>query len=199
MLFETNHLFHVLNRGLYRMKVFANRENYIYFLWKIRKLLLGHCSVVAYCLMPNHFHLLLFVHATEIDIKQETGTDNPKTRTLNQAIGIMLRSYTSALQKQEKFTGSLFQQHTKAFCLTDPGGITPAYFNTAFGVIINTLPPERQYPQVCFDYIHKNPVDANLVSKPEDWEFSSARDYSGLRKGTLVNMDLAKYFGLTYR
>ena len=111
----------------------------------------------------------------------------------------MLRSYTDALQKQENFTGSLFQQHSKATNLTKPEEITPAYFNTAFGTKINILPPEEQYPQVCFNYIHDNPVEANLVSKPEDWQFSSARDYLGLRKGTLVDKELAKYFGLKYR
>jgi hypothetical protein len=34
-------------------------------------------------------------------------------------------------------------------------------------------------------YIHLNPVAAGLVSKAEDWEFSSYRDYLGLRNGTL--------------
>jgi hypothetical protein len=31
-------------------------------------------------------------------------------------------------------------------------------------------------------YIHKNPVKAGIVEKPEDYVFSSARDYLG-RKG----------------
>jgi len=31
------------------------------------------------------------------------------------------------------------------------------------------------------DYIHYNPVKAGLVDKPEDWPYSSARDYLGLK------------------
>ena len=31
------------------------------------------------------------------------------------------------------------------------------------------------------DYIHLNPVRRGLVERPEDWEWSSARWYAGLR------------------
>jgi putative transposase len=34
-------------------------------------------------------------------------------------------------------------------------------------------------------YFHLNPVRAGLVERPEDWEFSSCRDYLGLRAGSL--------------
>ena len=31
-----------------------------------------------------------------------------------------------------------------------------------------------------------------MVNKQVDWMFSSAKDYAGLRKGTLCNQELAK-------
>ena len=34
-------------------------------------------------------------------------------------------------------------------------------------------------------YIHLNPVDAGLVSRPSEWEYSSYRDYIGMRNDTL--------------
>ena len=43
----------------------------------------------------------------------------------------------------------------------------------------------------CFHYIHNNPVNAGLVIKKEDWEFSSYQDYNGLRNGSLINKSLA--------
>jgi len=199
MQFEKGQLYHIYNRSNSGRIVFIKEENYIYFLWKIRKLLQNHCDVVAYCLMPTHFHLMIYVKEKEIHLDQNSGLYSSGTRTLNQSIGIILRSYSVALQKQENFTGSLFQQHTKAICLTKPVDVSPAYFNTAFGTHINILPTEKQYPQMCFNYIHNNPVAANIVSLPEEWEFSSARDYSGLRNGTLVNKNLAEDFGLSYR
>ena len=34
-------------------------------------------------------------------------------------------------------------------------------------------------------YIHLNPVRAGLVRRPEDWPYSSYREYIGLRMGAL--------------
>lgn len=34
-------------------------------------------------------------------------------------------------------------------------------------------------------YIHNNPVEAGFVSRPEDWRYSSAHDYSGGTQGLL--------------
>ena len=31
------------------------------------------------------------------------------------------------------------------------------------------------------EYIHMNPVVAGFVSNPEDWKYSSARDFCGLK------------------
>jgi REP-associated tyrosine transposase len=47
------------------------------------------------------------------------------------------------------------------------------------------------------DYIHANPVRRGLVARPEDWEWSSARWYAGLRPVKLemaqgVPMELAR-------
>jgi hypothetical protein len=39
-------------------------------------------------------------------------------------------------------------------------------------------------------YIHKNPVAAGLVKKPEHWEFSSYQDFAGLRNGKLPQKEI---------
>lgn len=110
----------------------------------------------------------------------------------------MLRSYTRAINIQENRSGALFREETKAECLTKNNGVQPSFFDTASGAIINIACTEKEYPQMCFNYIHNNPVRAGLVEKPEDWEFSSYRDYCGLRNGTLINKIKAKEFGLCY-
>ena len=116
------------------------------------------------------------------------------SKTLNQSIAIMLRSYTRAINKQEKTSGSLFRPHTKAECVTCPEPELSPSFITRNGV---TEIPVLEYPEICFRYIHQNPVKAGLVKIAEDWEFSSASDYSGQRTGTLVNKDLARKLDLT--
>lgn len=205
MQFEPNHMYHVFNRGNNSQQIFFSKDNYLFFLQKIKKYILPFADVLAWCLMPNHFHLMIYVNQVEIPISEPdlvtpshliSSTTSKKTRSINQSVAILLRSYTRALQKQEHFTGSLFQHRTKALCLTEIEGPEPTWFQTAFGTQINIVDPEKEYPQVCFNYIHQNPVDAGLVINPVDWEFSSYQDYAGIRKGTLVNKSLAGDLGL---
>ena len=39
-------------------------------------------------------------------------------------------------------------------------------------------------------YIHYNPVAAGMVLKPEAWEYSDYRDWSGIRKADLSDLTL---------
>lgn len=53
---------------------------------------------------------------------------------------------------------------------------------------------EKQF-RIKLDYIHTNPVRAALVAEPCDFEFSSACDWNGVRKG-IIPVD--KEFGGIY-
>ena len=225
--FQNGQIYHVFNGGNNSQTVFFNRENYLFFLDKIRKNILPHADIIAWCLMPNHFHWMISVNQVNIMVadSSEDGVDpmtsvhrinnqgvnftHPmnsshrmscrepaKYRTLNDSIAINLRSYTRAINKQYKKHGSLFEQHTKALCLTESQGVSPAYFNTHFGMMGNLDLPETNYLNVCFDYIHQNSLNDRIVRNPDDWEFSSYRDYYCGRKGKLINRELAKKLGL---
>jgi len=59
-------IYHVLNRGNDRQEVFHNNEDYITFI----KLMKGakelyQVKIFAYCLMPNHFHIVLMPELSE--------------------------------------------------------------------------------------------------------------------------------------
>ena len=56
---EPGATYHIFNRGNNGEDIFKENENYLYFLDLIRKHLLSVCSIYAYCLLRNHFHLLL--------------------------------------------------------------------------------------------------------------------------------------------
>ncbi len=223
MHFQTGELYHIFNQGNNREKIFLSRENYIFFLNKVKAHILPHADVLAWCLMPNHFHLMIYVHTLEVahdessdtrqmlpdttvsDIGGATSSRTPnkalnkvRLRSLNAEIGVLLASYTRAINIQEQRTGSLFRDKTKAECLTAPQGITPSFFNSTFGTRINVRIPEKEYPQACFNYIHQNPIQAKLTKLPEDWEFSSYPDYCGARAGKLINRKRAEEFGLVW-
>lgn len=232
MHFQTGELYHIFNQGNNREKIFLSRDNYLFFLNKIKTHILPHADVLAWCLMPNHFHLMIYVHTLEVvhdessdtrqmlpdttvsDIGGATSSRTPNKapnstpnkapnskatfRHLNAEIGILLASYTRAINIQEQRSGSLFRDKTKAECLTTPQGITPSFFNTAFGTRINVRIPEKEYPQACFNYIHQNPTKVKLVKQPGDWEFSSYPDYCGARNGKLINRNRAEELGLVW-
>lgn len=204
MYFEDGYIYHIYNQGNNKQRIFFNRENYIYFLHKIRKHIVPHADILAWCLMPNHFHLMILVNKVIIETVSlasisknisvaQNHTLNKKL-TLNDSIGIMLRSYTQAVNKEFKRSGKLFREKTKAECINCPTGVTPSFIIANGITYFNNEQPERQYPQVCFNYIHDNPVKARLVSKAEDWEFSSAVDYAGLRDGHLINRAVAESY-----
>ncbi len=167
-----NHIFHVYNRGNDRQPIFFSRENYLYFLKKIRTHLLPTCDLLAYCLMPNHFHLLVKADARSVAIVNPENQQRP-IQAFSKGLQTMLSSYTRAIQKQEKIVGSLFQQRTDAKQVS-----SELYF--------------EDYTLYCLRYILYNAVAAKLVSDPTEWEFSSCRDLAGLRKGTLCNLQILR-------
>ena len=155
--------------------------------------------------MPNHFHLMVLVNDTCLGpgppapapsqgFTQSETLRRSRTRTFNDSIGILLRTYTRAINKQYGMTGSLFRKETKAICINCQN---TEYTTKIKNHVITAFPlelTEKLYPQRCFDYIHENPVKAHLVKNAIDWEFSSARDYAGLRNSHLVNIDVARDF-----
>lgn len=170
MHFEKNRIYHIYNRGNNRQIIFFNRENYLYFLRKIKDKLKPHCEILAFCLMPNHFHFMIYTNENSIK-KIFVGKD--ERNVISEAIRQILSSYTQAINRQEHRIGSLFTQNTHAKELA------------AIDIDFETT-------NTCFNYIHQNPYVALLVNKMEDWEFSSFKDYLGLRNGVLCNQKLVR-------
>ena len=201
MHFQEGYIYHIFNQGNNRRKIFFLHKNYLFFIGKIRRYILPYSDILAWCLMPNHFHLMVLVN----HIEQPVGAGSVsrresayKTRTINDSIGLMLRSYTSAINKQEKSSGSLFRKKTKAECVNCPSGLDPAYYTVDGATQGNTGAYDHRYTQVLFNYIHENPVKAGFEMDPADWEFSSAAAYAGKRQSLLINRKKAGEYGLVY-
>ena len=107
MVFQKGYIYHIYNQGNNRRKIFLNPENYLYFLNKIKTYIPPYADILAWCLMPNHFHLMAFVNEVEIVISNKPES---KKRSLNNSIAIMLRSYTRAFNNQQNCSGTLFRR-----------------------------------------------------------------------------------------
>ncbi len=55
------HIYHIINRSNGRLKIFENKDDYIHFenlLEDAKKLV--DMRIISYCIMPNHWHLILY-------------------------------------------------------------------------------------------------------------------------------------------
>lgn len=116
--------------------------------------------------------------ATDKSIEERPSFGGKPMQEFPYRIGILLSSYSQAINKQNKTTGSIFQQKTKAKILIEKIG--EKYEN----YLVN-----------CLHYLHRNPLHASLVNNLKDWPYSSYLDYAGLRNGTLCDKEI--FFSLT--
>jgi putative transposase len=138
---EEGKFYHIYNRGNNGSNLFYKKENYNYFLRKYNEYLSGYVDTYSYCLLPNHFHLLVSIKELETKvppfkkveplIKRAEPLIKPveplfikKTEPLDAStISFQFRkfftSYSMSINKQEDRTGSLFQKNFKRKQITD--------------------------------------------------------------------------------
>ena len=103
--FTQGQYYHIYNRGAGKSKIFFIENNYLYILDLIQRYMGKYgVSIIAYCLMPNHYHFLL---------RQMTG------ETLSKFINILFNAYVQALNRQQSRTGTLFEGRFKHVCIDD--------------------------------------------------------------------------------
>jgi putative transposase len=101
---QVGNFYHIYNRGNNRQLIFFERENYIYFLQLVRRHLIANSvDIVAYCLMPNHYHFLVCL----------------KDETLSDAMKLLSLAYTKAINKRFNRSGVLFQGRFQSIHVTE--------------------------------------------------------------------------------
>lgn len=125
-----------------------------------------NANLLAWCLMPNHFHLLIQANeATEKLVKEKPIPIN----ALTEGIRLLLSTYSQGVQKQQNLRGNLFQQKTKSKCADE-------------------------YLTTVFHYIHQNALKAGLVNRIEDYSWCSFREYLINTPDGLCNTSVAYDF-----
>lgn len=95
-----DHYYHLYNRGARKVTIFRDGENYLFALSRIKKYLReSDLAMIAYCLMPNHYHLL---------VRQQS--EDP-AGLLPQRV---FNSYTKAYNHRYAHSGTLFEGRYKA-------------------------------------------------------------------------------------
>jgi putative transposase len=90
---------HVFNRGINSEIVFRSDRNYLFFLRRIKELLIPKtASIIAYVLMPTHYHLLIQINNEDF----------------SEVMGRLSLSYTKAVNREWERSGPLFESRFKA-------------------------------------------------------------------------------------
>jgi len=153
-------IYHVILRGVNRMKVFYEETDYSVFLDRLRQqtephyeqqgtTTTTHCEIYAYCLMSNHIHLLI--------------------REVDEPIGMVMKRITSGyvyyFNHKYNRVGHLFQERFKSQPVEDED-----YFVTLLR------------------YIHQNPVKAEMVLTVGDYRWSSWHELMARQSDGLCNI-----------
>jgi len=103
--YQAGHYYHLYNRGANRESIFREKDNYVFVLGKIKRYCVELAlTLIAYCLMPNHYHWLV-----RQDGEQPAGL-------LAQRV---FNSYTKAFNKRYERSGTLFEGPYKVVQVDD--------------------------------------------------------------------------------
>ncbi len=150
-----NTYYHIYNRGNNRENLFKEERNYRHFLKLYAKHIESIADTFAYCLLPNHFHLLVRTKGEE-EIETQTKTlkvlETFRVLKPSQQFSNFFNAYTKAINKAYQRSGSLFEH---------PFGRIPVDSDAYFSQLVI--------------YIHQNPQRHNLIDDFQEWPYSSYR------------------------
>ncbi len=170
--FEKGNYYHIYNRSVDKKPMFKNDGNYLFFLKKYLEYLSPVLETHAYCLLGNHFHLMVRIKET-FDLPPSTAV---KPQTIHDRVSHQFRkffqSYAMAFNKQHNRIGTLFQTPFKR-ALID----SDAYFT------------EMVY------YVHGNPQKHGLIHDFRQWKWSSYRSFLSDKPSALQREAVLNWFG----
>jgi putative transposase len=148
--------YQLFNHANGKENLFIEQKNYSFFLKKLATHILPVCKLFSYCLMPNHFHLVLQVPDEEDLLKlwersaSTTFTEKQVELKTSKVFGNLFSSYTQSFNKVYDRKGSLFIPSMKMEPIGD----------------------ENHFCKV-IHYTHANPVHHGFTKTIEEWPHSS--------------------------
>ena len=171
---EEGYFYHIYNRGNNSEKIFFSEENYAYFLKLLTKYIFPVADIYAYCLLNNHFHILVRIkekNEIEINKLKFSTVEKPKEVSASRQFSHFLNAYSQAVNKKYARTGSLFEKRFERKRISDD-----------------------HYLRQVILYINTNPLKHNLVEKPEDYKWSSYNSHISNAKTKLKRKEVIELF-----
>jgi putative transposase len=185
--FNEKSLYHVYNKTNNRELLFLSDENRYYFLEKYREILSSFVDTFCWCLMPNHFHLLIRIKpeaeiARALFLKEEISLTMTERKFMSHQVALgeliertfkrFFQSYAMAFNKMHNRNGNLFYKPFKRVMVEK----------------------ENHFSQAVV-YIHANPAKHQLTENFMDYQWSSVQDILSNDNTWLLRNEVIDWFG----
>ena len=131
--------YHIYNHAIAFENLFKDPDNYSYFILRMYDHLSEYAEIVAYCLMPNHYHALIKIKPFTDDVAEANGK-------VLQALGNFHNGYAKAINKRKGRKGRLFQS-----------------------TVNRRYVPKEIYLPEAIRYIRMNPVKHGFCEHADEW------------------------------
>lgn len=169
--FEADCYYHIVNHAVGSENLFRTPENYRYFLNRYAHHTNTVLETFAYCLMPNHFHLLVKIRSVE-ELSKDSKFNNDVHKYVMQKFSNLLNGYAKAYNIRFGRKGALFVDYTKRFVVD-----SDSYFTAAV------------------NYIHQNPTNHGFVADLSEWHYSSYHALVSDKTTRLKRDEVINWFG----
>lgn len=185
---ESGKSYHIYTHANGSENLFRNQENFRYFLKRYEVYIPVVADTLAWCLMPNHLHLLVRIKSEEEILKAYSQTSEVLLpRNIN--LGGFGKGLTPIEKRISKQFSNLFNSYTKSY-------------NKIYGRMGSLFIPNFKRKEITTDsyftsiihYIHHNPVHHGFVKHLGDWPWSSYHDLL-LTQLSAVRQEVIDWFG----
>jgi REP element-mobilizing transposase RayT len=161
---EEMNYYHIYNRGAGKASIFFNEYDYRLFIEKYFYYLFVSAETYAWCLLENHFHLMIRVRSIEEqyftfkNIKSDVPKysfygdhyNSPKPYSVSKQLSHLFNSYTKTINSKSNRSGTLIEGSFKRKKIMDENHLLHI---------------------IC--YIHRNPIHHRITANYSDYPYSS--------------------------
>jgi putative transposase len=163
---ESDCFYHIFNRGNNKENLFIEDEKYLHFLKLIKNHLVSIAEIYSYCLLKNHFHLVLKIKSKD-EIEKILLIDK-----IHQPFSNLFNAYTKAINKKYNREGSLFRVRFKRERIDS-----------------------EDYLRNVIVYTHLNPVKHKFQENYINYKYSSYNSIISDKPTLLLRNDVLELFG----
>jgi REP element-mobilizing transposase RayT len=166
---EYGKFYHIYNRGVNGENLFRSADNYRYFMKLYAKHVEPFAETFAWCLLKNHFHLLVRIKTAHEMLESASCQKLPASPS--KPFSNVFNAYAQALNKRCNRTGTLFERPFERKWVD-----SERYFQTL----------------VC--YIHANPVHHQFVKHLHDYPWTSYHTILSRKATKLKREEVLRWF-----